>query len=98
MAFSFARFGNDLYTGKRSIDFVERWKMWLGIALTITMLSVLVLAVKGLNPGIEFRGGSEFRIQNVETTDQGIATDLVLEQVENAEPPRVSVIGQDSIR
>ncbi len=98
MAFSFARFGNDLYTGKRSIDFVERWRMWLGIAATIVVLSALVLGLRGLNPGIEFRGGSEFRIQDVQTTDQSIATDVVAAQVEGAEPARVSVIGQDSIR
>jgi preprotein translocase subunit SecF len=98
MASSFARFGNDLYTGKRSIDFVERWRMWLGIAGTLVLLSVLVLAVKGINPGIEFRGGSQFVVSNVETTDQSIATDVVSAQVGAGQEPRVSVVGQDSIR
>ncbi|GAB4065489.1 protein translocase subunit SecF [Angustibacter speluncae] len=98
MAFSFARFGNDLYTGKRSIDFVERWKMWLGIAGTLVLLSVLVLALKGINPGIEFRGGSEFRIDNVQTLDQSIATDVVTEEIGATEAPRVSAIGSSSIR
>jgi preprotein translocase subunit SecF len=98
MAFSFARFGNDLYTGKRSIDFVERWRMWLGIAGTLVLLSVLVLAVKGLNPGIEFRGGSQFVVSNVATTDQSIASDVVSAQVGAGQEPRVSVVGQDSIR
>jgi len=98
MAFSFARFGNDLYTGKRSIDFVERWKMWLGIAAAIVTVSVLVLVVKGINPGIEFRGGSEFRIDGVQSTEQSIATDIVAAEVEGAEEARVSVIGQNSIR
>lgn len=98
MAFSFARFGNDLYTGKRSIDFVERWRMWLGIAGTLVLLSVLVLALKGINPGIEFRGGSEFRIDNVQTLDQSIATDVVAEEIGATEEPRVSAIGSSSIR
>lgn len=98
MAFSFARFGNDLYTGKRSIDFVERWKMWLGIAGTLVLLSILVLAVKGINPGIEFRGGSQFVVSDVENTDQSIATDVVGAQVGAGQEPRVSVVGQDSIR
>lgn len=98
MASRFARFGNDLYTGKRSIDFVERWRMWLGIAGTLVLLSVLVLALKGLNPGIEFRGGSQFVVSNVSTTDQSIATDVVSEQIGAGQEPRVSVVGQDSIR
>jgi preprotein translocase subunit SecF len=98
MAFSFARWGNDLYTGKRSIDFVERWRMWLGIAAGVVVVSLLVLLLRGLNPGIEFRGGSEFRIDGVQTTEQSIATDLVAEAVEGGEEARVSVIGQNSIR
>ncbi len=28
---SFAQFGNDLYTGRRSIDFVGRQKLWYAV-------------------------------------------------------------------
>ena len=52
--------------------------------------SVLVLFFKGLNPGIEFRGGSEFRVSGVATTDQSIAIDAVAEVLPAGESPRVS--------
>jgi preprotein translocase subunit SecF len=77
MAFSFAQFGNDLYSGRRSYNFVGHWRRWLGIGLITVMVCTLILVFKGLNPGIEFRGGSEFLISGVKTTDQSIATDIV---------------------
>ncbi len=99
MAFSFARFGNDLYTGKRSVDVVGRWRTWLGIGVGIILVSVLILLLKGLNPGIEFRGGSEFRISDAKTLEQSLATEIVGDVVPQAgEQARVSVIGQNSIR
>lgn len=89
---SLAMLGNDLYSGKRSIGFITYRKRWLTIAATVALLSILVLVFKGLNPGIEFRGGSEFRIENVTSTDSQLATDA-LSSVGVSEPPRVSTIG-----
>ena len=82
--FSFARFGNDLYTGRRSVDFVGRWRTWLLIGVGLVVAAVLVLLIKGLNPGIEFRGGSEFRISNVQTLDQSLAGGIVGEVLPEA--------------
>ncbi|MFN8083051.1 MAG: protein translocase subunit SecF [Dermatophilaceae bacterium] len=64
-----AQFGNDLYTGKRSIDFVGRQKTWYAISAVLLALAVLGIAWHGLRFGIEFRGGSEYRISNAVTTD-----------------------------
>jgi preprotein translocase subunit SecF len=94
MAFSFAQFCN----GRRSYNFVGHWRRWLGIGLITVMVCTLILVFKGLNPGIEFRGGSEFLISGVKTTDQSIATDIVTAAVPAAEPPRVSLIGDNSMR
>ncbi len=98
MAFSFARFGNDLYTGKRSFDFVGKARYWFTLGIVLIIGSVLVLTLKGINPGIEFRGGSEFRIAGVSTTDQSIANDIVTRAFPAGETPRVSVVGSDGIR
>ena len=46
MARSFATFGNELYTGKRSYDFVDRKKLWFLIALAAVALSILIPVVK----------------------------------------------------
>jgi preprotein translocase subunit SecF len=96
--FSFAEFGNDLYTGRRSYDFVGRRKVWYTVAAVLVIGSILVLLTKGLNSGIEFRGGSEFRVAGVEKVDETIAERVVSENVPGAETPRASIIGTDSVR
>ena len=60
MAAGFAQWGNDLYTGRRSYDIVGRRKIWFTISTILVILSAIFLIKPGLNPGIEFRGGSEF--------------------------------------
>lgn len=74
---SFAQFGNDLFTGRRSIEFVGRRRLWYLIAAVLMLLSVLALQVRSLNPGIEFRGGSEFVVSGVTNGQEGPAGDAV---------------------
>jgi preprotein translocase subunit SecF len=62
---SFAQFGNDLYSGKRSIDFVGRQKTWYAVSAVMLILAVTGLFGRHLNLGLEFRGGSEFRVSSV---------------------------------
>jgi len=66
---SFAELGNDLYTGKRSIDFVGRQKTWYAVSAVLIILAAIGLFGRQLNLGLEFRGGSEFRVSSV--TDIG---------------------------
>ena len=44
---SFATFGNELYTGKRSYDFVGSKKIWFLVAAVAVALSILLPVVKG---------------------------------------------------
>ncbi len=62
----FSNFGNDLYTGKRSIDFVGRQKTWYAVSAVLLVLATIGLFGRGLNIGLEFKGGSEFRISSVQ--------------------------------
>jgi preprotein translocase subunit SecF len=75
----FAQFGNDLYTGKRSIDFVGRAKLWYTMSAVGHALAVAGLLGVRLNLGIEFTGGSEFRVSNiaVSSTYESTAKDAV---------------------
>lgn len=66
---SFAQFGNDLYSGKRSIDFVGRQKIWYAVSAVLLILAAIGLFGRGLNLGLEFRGGSEFRVSSVTNMD-----------------------------
>ena len=66
---SFAQFGNELYTGKRSFDIVGRQKTWYAVSLVLLILASIGLFGRGLNVGLEFRGGSEFRVSSVTNMD-----------------------------
>src|SRR6478735_1499608 len=66
---NFAQVGNDLYTGKRSIDFIGRQKLWYAFSGVLIALALAGIFAKGLNFGIEFSGGSEFRVQSVTSTE-----------------------------
>jgi preprotein translocase subunit SecF len=95
----FADFGNALYSGERSFNFVGRRKVWYSIAAAMILLSVVLpfTAQNGFNFGIEFRGGSEFRVSGVSSTSQQVAIDAV--HSVNAEAnPLVSNVGTDAIR
>jgi len=94
---SFAQFGNELYTGARSYNIVGRRKLWFTIAITGMLLSFLVLGTKGINPGIEFRGGSEFTLTNV-TSNSGDPARAVLAEAGVTEAARITTVGTDSLR
>jgi preprotein translocase subunit SecF len=66
---SFAEFGNDLYTGKRSFDIVGRQKLWYTVSAVLLVLAAAGLFGRTLNIGLEFRGGSEFRVSTVTNLD-----------------------------
>ena len=90
--------GNNLYSGRVSIDIVGRRKLWYAIALVLVVLAIVApVARGGFNFGIEFRGGSEFRIDGVGSTSQQIARDAVT-SVEPESQPIVTSIGVDSVR
>lgn len=94
---SFQQFGNDLYTGARSINFIGKRRIAFSIAAIMIVLSVLVPLVRGgFNLGIEFTGGSEFQVTNPASTDQTLATDVVAKVTET--PARVQELGDGSIR
>jgi preprotein translocase subunit SecF len=98
MTTSFARFGNELYTGKRSYDFVGTKKIWFLIAAVAVAVSILLPVVKGgFNLGIEFRGGSEFTVSNVKTTDSALGEKAVHDVVAGA-VPRVANVAGDTMR
>jgi preprotein translocase subunit SecF len=95
---SFKQIGNELYSGERSFDFVGRRKIWYAIGAVLVILSVLLPIVRGgFNFGIEFRGGSEFRLTNsqelpLELAEQAIHT--VVPEVEVV----VTEVGLSDIR
>ncbi|CAN5262010.1 protein translocase subunit SecF [soil metagenome] len=95
---SFAQFGNDLYTGKRSYNIVGRRKIWFSIAALLVLAAIVIpIARGGFVFGIEFRGGSQFQVNEVKNVSQPFATSTVDKVVPSADP-RVTIVGNDSVR
>lgn len=92
-----AQWGNDLYTGRKSYDIVGRRRTWYVVTLVVVVACVLLLAVRGLNPSIDFRGGAEFTVSGVEDTSQQPAIDAVV-AIAPDEVPRVSAVGESALR
>ena len=94
----FSNFGNDLYSGVRSIDFVGRRKIFYTISIVMVILAVaLPVARGGFNFGIEFRGGSEFRVSGVDQSQQRVAIDAVQDVVPETNPV-VTAVGASDLR
>ncbi|MFF1879232.1 protein translocase subunit SecF [Leifsonia sp. NPDC058230] len=92
------KFGNDLYTGARSFDFVGKRKIWYSIAAVMVILSILVPVVKGgFNFSIEFRGGSQFQITNVDDASETKAQDALASVVPDA-VAHVTTVNGNAVR
>jgi len=95
---SLTSFGNDLYTGARSVNFVGRRRIWYLISTILVLVSIAGPVVRGgFNFGIEFTGGSEFVVSGVPGGDQAIATNAVSSVVPDV-AAKVSTLGTDSVR
>ena len=53
--------GGKLYRGEVSVDFVGRQKLWYSISGAILVISVVAVAVFGLNFSVDFKGGSLYQ-------------------------------------
>ena len=98
----FSRLGNELYTGKKSIDFVGRKWLWYSGSGLIVLLAVLGLYFQGLNMGIEFEGGAQYRVtlpadqvtqDNADELRQAVAAT----GIEGASSPVVTTTGENGI-
>lgn len=97
MANRLTTFGNDLYTGKRSFNFVGGRKKWYTIAGILLLLSVIVPLLTGVNFSIEFRGGSQFQIAQVDNATTEPAVEAVQSVVPDAEV-HVTIVGGTGVR
>jgi preprotein translocase subunit SecF len=95
---SFRQIGNELYTGERSINFVGRRKIWYLVAVVVVILAILAPILRGgFNFGIEFRGGSEFRVNNSQGLQNSVAVDAVRAVVPGV-TVSVTQVGLDDLR
>ena len=96
---NFAALGNDLYTGKRSVDFVGRQRRWYALSGVFILIAAIGLIWQGLNLSLEFSGGSEFRVSKVQASSdyESRARDAV-GTVESAGAAEITKVGTGTIR
>ncbi len=95
---SFATFGNDLYTGARSIDMIGRRRLWYTISLVAIVICLAGLAIFRLSPGLEFTGGTEITLSEVADPSPATGRAAIEEAVPGVEAARVSALGDDAVR
>ncbi|HET9860248.1 MAG TPA: protein translocase subunit SecF [Nocardioidaceae bacterium] len=98
-----SRLGNALYEGDVSINFVGRRLLWYSISAVIVLIAIGGLSFKGLNMGIEFEGGVEYRVAMPAGQADQDAVEEIREAVadtglEAASAPIVNTSGTDTIR
>lgn len=59
-----ASIGQRLYRGDISYNFIARKKFWYALSALLLLISVGGLLFRGLNLGIEFKGGADYTIPN----------------------------------
>ncbi len=98
----FSRLGNDLYTGRKSIDFVGRKWLWYAMSGVIVLLAVGGLWAKGLNMGIEFTGGAQYQVsmpssQVTQSEADNLRNAVAGTGLDAAKSPVVTTSGANSI-
>jgi preprotein translocase subunit SecF len=93
-------FAHKLYTGEVSYNFVGRRKTWYTISAVLLAVCILAIAIRGLNLGIEFRGGADFQAP---TTVTATTVDDVRTAVEELGLPdndelTVTTVGDTTVR
>jgi preprotein translocase subunit SecF len=59
------------------IDFMGKRRMWVGISLSLIVISFVVIATKGIHKGIEFEGGAEVQLQYKASADVAAVRDAL---------------------
>ena len=94
---SLAQLGNELYSGRTSIPFVAKRRIWYSAALCVIVGAAVLLGVVGLNPGIDFKGGTEVTITGISSPSEAPASAVVAAQGLPASTS-VTTMGSSSVR
>ncbi|WP_370287961.1 protein translocase subunit SecF [Nocardioides sp.] len=97
-----SRLGNDLYQGRKSIDFVGHPLRWYLVSGVLVGLAVLMLFVRPLNMGVEFVGGTSLNVSvgaGNATQDNADKLGATIREanIENASSPTVTTEGNRNL-
>jgi len=57
-----------LYRGQTSFDFIGNRKWWFGVSAIVIVVGIISLGARGLNEGIDFKGGSSWLVSSQSLT------------------------------
>ncbi|WP_062386951.1 protein translocase subunit SecF [Demequina iriomotensis] len=97
MKLNLAQWGNKLHSGEKTYPIVQQRKRWFIVSGVLVALSLLLLFTKGLNAGIDFTGGTEFRVTDTAITEPEEAR-AVVEELAPGETARVTILGENDVR
>jgi len=89
---------HNLYSGEVSYDFVGKRNRWYAISGLILILALVGLFGRGLNLGIEFKGGSQFTVPSATATVESARASVEKSGVPGADAAIVTQVGSDKIR
>lgn len=84
-----------LNRGETNIDFLRVWRITMAVSAILVIVSILSLATRGLNLGIDFKGGVSFEVKapGVSVSEARTALDKVGEG-----SAKIQTVGTDIIR
>jgi len=93
------QFGNRLYTGETSVNFIGRKWLWYAVSTVAILLAVGATLLRGgFSFGIEFRGGSEFQILGAEQVTTEIAVETITSEIGADAQVRATIVGGSTVR
>jgi preprotein translocase subunit SecF len=95
-----SRIGHRLYTGEISYDFIGHRRRWYTLSAILIGIAIISLVARGLDFGIEFRGGADFKAPTQVTAQ---TVDSMREALRNSGVPEldeatVNTIGENQVR
>lgn len=92
--------GHRLYTGEVSYDFIGHRRRWYIVSAVLIGVSILALLLRGLDYGIEFKGGADFKAATTVTaqTVDSMKDALSNSGVPNLDDSTVNTIGNNQVR
>ena len=89
----------DLYHERTHFEFIKHSRRWAIISGTLILISVLAFAVKGLNLGIDFEGGTQWQFTVSSQTGSASAGDVRTSLTGlGVGDAKVLIVGNDSVR
>ncbi|MCM3513713.1 protein translocase subunit SecF [Nocardioides sp. P86] len=99
---TFSRLGNDLYGGRKSIDFVNKRGPWYLVSVLLVAAAIAIVLLRGLNFGVEFTGGTQFDVDvaassaTQDTADE-LRQEIADSGIEAAGTPTVTTSSRDAL-